>query len=369
MHGRGDASTRELTTTELEGKLMPRPFDRPACFSAWRAPALLFATIAAASVLALEQPLPLRLVSTPWPPFTNEPGRPRYALDLVEAALGRVGISSTTTMVDPAQFMPALMAGEFDGSAAAWHDPEREGALIFSQPYLENRLVLVGRLGTDVSAATLTSLTGKRIAIVEGYSYGDAISAGPAFIRSASEEDSLAMLLADRVDYVLMDELVVQYIVEHHTKEAASRLQLGSTPLVRRELHLAVRRTRPDAESIVSRFNAQLRGMIADGTYHRLLHVAWIRADMDDDGLAEYVAQSERLGRSEPQRAYWLFSATEPLQPQPGLPDRGAAGTSRFYVGGNIYSDWATVPDTYKLTDAEIENPSRSTASIFRFTW
>jgi polar amino acid transport system substrate-binding protein len=348
---------------------MSRPFDRSACVPRGSAPALLFATIALASLVAFAQPSPLRLVSTPWPPFTNEPGRPRYALDLVEAALGRVGISSTTTIVDAARFMPALMAGEFDGSAAAWRDPEREGALLFSQPYLENRLVLVGRIGTDVSATTLASLTGKRIAIVEGYAYGDAISAGPAFIRSTSEEDSLAMLLAGKVDYVLMDELVVQYIVEHHTKEAANKLQLGSTPLVRRELHLAVRRALPDAESIITRFNAQLRGMIADGTYHRLLHVAWIRADMDDDGLAEYVAQSERLGRNEPQRAYWLFSTAELQPPQPGLPDRGAAGVSRFYVGGNIYSDWATVPDTYKLTDAEIENPSRSTASIFRFTW
>jgi polar amino acid transport system substrate-binding protein len=348
---------------------MSRPFDRSACVPRGSAPALLFATIALASLVAFAQPSQLRLVSTPWPPFTNEPGRPRYALDLVEAALGRVGISSTTTIVDAARFTPALMAGEFDGSAAAWRDPEREGALLFSQPYLENRLVLVGRIGTDVSATTLASLTGKRIAIVEGYAYGDAISAGPAFIRSTSEEDSLAMLLAGKVDYVLMDELVVQYIVEHHTKEAANKLQLGSTPLVRRELHLAVRRALPDAESIITRFNAQLRGMIADGTYHRLLHVAWIRADMDDDGLAEYVAQSERLGRNEPQRAYWLFSTAELQPPQPGLPDRGAAGVSRFYVGGNIYSDWATVPDTYKLTDAEIENPSRSTASIFRFTW
>ena len=41
-----------------------------------------------------------------------------------------------------------------------------------------------------------------------------------------------------------------------------------------RELYLAIRRSRPDAESIISGFNAQLRGMVADRTYHRLLHVA-----------------------------------------------------------------------------------------------
>lgn len=348
---------------------MARWFDHPPRIAPWPVPALVVVTSAVASLIVLAQPSQIRLVSTPWPPFTNEPGQPRYALDLVETALGRVGISSTTTIIEAAQFTPALMTGAFDGSAAAWRDPEREGTLLFSQPYLENRLVLVGRRGADVSATELNRLIGKRIAIVEGYAYGDAVDAGPAFIRSRSEEDSLALLLAGGVDYVLMDELVVQYIVEHHTKEAASKLQLGSIPLVKRELHLAVRRSRPDAESIITRFNAQLRGMVADGTYHRLLHVTWIRADMDDDGLAEYVPHGDRLGSSEPQRAYSLFSTTERLQPQPGLPERGAAGTPRFYVGGNVYADWATVPDTYKLTDAEIENPSRSTASIFRFTW
>ena len=111
----------------------------------------------------------LRLVSTAWSPFTNEPGQPRFALDLVEAGLGRVGIKTRTTIVDAAQFTRLSSAAKFDGSAAAWKDAARERTLLFSQPYLENRLVLVARRGGDVSAATLADLKGKRIAIVEGY--------------------------------------------------------------------------------------------------------------------------------------------------------------------------------------------------------
>ena len=103
---------------------------------------------------------------------------------------------------------------------------------------------------------------------VEGYAYGDSVEkGGPVFVRSSSEEDSLGRLLSGAVDYTLMDNLVVQTSFNNHPKEAGTRLQIGTTPLVRRELFLAIRRTRPDAESIVTRFNAQLRGMIADGTY------------------------------------------------------------------------------------------------------
>ena len=39
-----------------------------------------------AFVVALSAQTPLTLVSTVWPPFTNPPGHPRFALDLVEAA-------------------------------------------------------------------------------------------------------------------------------------------------------------------------------------------------------------------------------------------------------------------------------------------
>ena len=182
-------------------------------------------------------------------------------------------------------------------------------------------------------------------------------------MHSANEEDSLARLLKGGVDYALMDDLVAQYIVNNYPKEAGTRLQIGSTPLVTRELFLALRRTRPDAESIITRFNAQLRGMIADGTYHRLLHVDWIRADINGDGVPEYVPRTSRPGPAEPQRSYTLFSAQEAAaQTQP--PTKPG-----FYVGGNIYRDWASVPESYKSGGSQPPDSRRSTASIFKFTW
>jgi polar amino acid transport system substrate-binding protein len=306
---------------------------------------------------------PLRFVSTLWPPFTNEPGQPRFALDLVEAALARIGLSAVTTIVEPARFTSALLSSTYDGSAAAWKDAERERVLVFSQPYLENRLLLVGRRGEDVSAAALTDLKGKRIALVEGYSYGEAIGkSGTILVPSTSEEDSLTLLLGNKADYVLMDELVVQYILNNYPTEAKTRLNVGARSLLTRQLYIAVRRSRPDAASIVERFNAQLRGMIADRTYHRLLHVSWIRADIDGDGITEFVPKSDLSGTAAPQHAYSLFST----HPRTATPQETP---SRFYVGGSIYTDWASVPNRYKVDDPKRPDPDRSTASIFRFVW
>ena len=294
----------------------------------WRKVALALLAIVAASLVASAQTPKLRLVSTAWPPFTNEPGQARFALDLVEEALKRVGVVSTTSIVDPAQFTVSLLTGPFDGSAAAWRDAEREKVLAYSQPYLENRLVLVGRRGAIVTATKLSDLKGKKIALVQGYSYGgDVENSGPTFVRSKTEEDSLKLLLDGKVDYTLMDDLVVQYLVANYAQEAQQKLQLGSAPLVKRQLYLAVRRTTPDAESIVSRFNSQLKTLITDRTYHRLLHVDWINADVDGDGIPEYVPSSDKVGAVAPQRAYTLISNDKPAPPK-------SPTQQRYYVGG-----------------------------------
>src|SRR5678815_2571545 len=148
----------------------------------------------------------------------------------------------------------------------------------------------------------------------------------------ASDEDSISLLLGGKADYALMDDLVVQQIVAGYPTEARTKLSFGTTPILTRPLYLAIRRSRPDAESIVSQFNARLRGMAADRTYHRLLHVPWIRADIDGDGLLEFIPETDAAGRTEPTRAYSISTFDE-VKARLAEPQSGA----RFYVGGNIY--------------------------------
>jgi len=302
----------------------------------------------------------LRLASTPWSPFTNNPGKPRFALDLVHTALGRIGINAETTIIDEGRLTPALINGEFDGSAALWRDDAREKALIYSRPYLENRLILVGRAGSDVSATSLNNLTGKRLALVEGYAYGDKAKGadGPTYVPSSSEEDSIQKLLSGATDYTLMDELVVEYLLNNYATEARAKLAFGSTPLIVRTLHFAVNRKIPDAQRIVDQFNAELLGMISDRSYHRLLQLEWISADIDGDGRPEYVPRTDQVGANPPDHSYKLFS------------DQAAANASsgpRFYFGGKVYSSWSSVPDAHKQPRAPGTLNDGAQFSIFTF--
>jgi polar amino acid transport system substrate-binding protein len=174
------------------------PFATAARRGAWRWRAGLFLVIIAVSAVSANttaQTRQLRLASTPWPPFTNVAGQARFAIDLVQAALERIGVSADTTIVPEGSLTAALLEGRFDGSSALWRDDEREKRLLYSRPYLENRLMLVGRRGSDVSMTALVGLPLKRIALVEGYAYGEVVkrATGPTYVSAKTVEDSLQL--------------------------------------------------------------------------------------------------------------------------------------------------------------------------------
>ena len=321
----------------------------------------LLTAFAAVAILSSQSP-PLRLVSTIWPPFTSPPGESRFALDLVENAFERIGVKADFTYVQNSQYTPALISGPYDGSGAAWRDKQREAVLLYSEPYLENRLVLVARRGGNVSAQSLAALRGKRIAVVDGYAYGEIDSLGPVFLRSRSEENSISLLLGMAADYALMDELVLKYIVDNYPAESKAKLEIGTTPLLIRPLHLALRRTLPGAQSILDRFNAQIKVMITDRTYHRLLHIDWLRADVDGDGVLENIAASDQALKAEPQRTYSLFAKTE-------LEKQVKKEEERYFFGGAVYNGWSSVPDAYKVDHLDRPDHTHPTARVFTINW
>ena len=283
----------------------------------------------------------LRLASDSWPPFTDNPMGQRVAVELVHTALERSGIKATTTVVDWKDVERGLRKATYDGSAAMWRNEQRERQLLFSEPYLENRLILIGRKGSPVEGLHIVDLAGKRVAAVGHYAYGDEINKadGVLFVNGRSDQDNLDKLLAGDVEYMLVDELVVRYLVASQPEEAANRLELGTTALARRLLHFAIRKEISGADGIIASFNREIRKMMADGTYSEILQVGWIRVDVDGDGLVELVALGDRVGEMPPGTVYDVFGE---------VPEEAAIEKQRIFVQGNIYKGWDAVPDAYK---------------------
>ncbi len=306
-----------------------------------------------------QEPVRLRLVSTKWPPYTDGSDKPRLAIELVHRALKRSGHEPVSEIRAPGTLMTALESDDLDGTAAVWKSVKRARVLRFSIAYLQNRLVLVGRKGSDVTPASLRELSGKRLAVVDGYAYGKDLEArpGPTIVRGKSNEGNLRALLSGTVDYMLADELVVHRAFERRPADAARLLAVGSKPLIERSLHFAVKRSRPDGAQIIQRFNAAIREMLADGSYNEILQIDWIMADVDEDGRAEMIATSEAVGRAPPVRAYDVG------------PSRQTQGNlqRQYVVGGRVYDRWEDVPDEYKKPVEREKRTEMTDVSLFRF--
>jgi len=300
------------------------------------------------------EPGDLKLGSDEWPPFTGSPGKERAAIALIHTALDRAGFQATTSIHEWKHVEAAIRRGDLDGSAAIWRTEEREKELVFSAPYLENRLVLIGRKGSEVTATRIADLAGKRVAAVGQYAYGDEIekAEGVFFVNTHNDQDSLNKLLAGDVEYMLADELVVRHLLTHQPDEVAANLEIGFTHLARRTLHFAIRRDVPNAEKIVQAVDTEILKMQGDGTYTEILQVGWIRVDVDGDGLYELVPLGDQIGRLPPRSVYDVFG---------DMPKDEAPENKRILIQGDIYQGWDAIPDRYK------QPPSQGGTTSFKY--
>jgi len=285
-------------------------------------------------------------MSGTWPPFVDVTDNPRVAVDLVEAALARAGFVAETEVAPIEIVMQELRAGTVAGTGAVWPSDARADFLLYSDPYLENRLMLVGRSGGDVSAESFEQLAGKKIGIVAGFAYGPELdnAKGPVFVRQESTDDNLHSLLRGELDYVLTDALVMHHLEQHHPRQTQDKLSFGTHTLIKRTLHLALRKDLPDAPRILAGFNDAISKMLRDGSYHQALHVDWIEADIDEDGYLEYVAAGDRVGNQPPSKGYRLVGVA-------GTGDSAHRPPARFVIKGVPYDTWDAVPNDYKGAD------------------
>ena len=287
----------------------------------------------------------LKLSSDVWPPFTNAEEEKSVAMDIVKQALARIDINVNYSIVNFDEVLAGIGNGTYDGSAALWHTMEREKSLLFSKTYLQNQLILVGRKGSDVKASSFSSLQNKSIGVVEDYAYGDSIMKedGIQIVYGESDQQNVERLMTNKVDYILVDALLLQYLFKYQMNDVSEFLEIGKSPLLTKSLHFAIRKEIPDAENIISMFNDEIGKMISDGTYHEILELNWIRADIDGDGKFELVLKGEKAGVEAPDHTYDVFYSKQ------------NESTNRFYINGKVYNSWDEVPKESKIIIPKIE--------------
>lgn len=281
----------------------------------------------------------LNLTSDVWPPFTDEKGEKSIALDIVEEALKNINITTNFEIINFGSVIDKIKSGSSDGSAALWKDKSREEYLAFSEPYLQNQLILIGRKGSNVAVSSFIELENKRIGVVENYAYGEEINQGKnnEIIAGISDQQNLERLISEEIDYFLVDALLIQYLLKYQLNDVREFLEIGENPMIVKSLHLAIRKDIPDADQILAKFNESIVSMMTDGSYNEILELNWVKADVDGDGILELILAGSEAGTSAPDNSYNILYSEQ---------NKTAGG---FYVDGTKYNSWNEVPDRYKV--------------------
>ena len=307
----------------------------------------LFFLLAFCTFFAFSQERQLELASDVWPPFTDIHGEKSILTDLVQEALDRMEIKSSMETMLFTEIFTEINTGKIDGSPALWISDERKEKYYFSKPYFYNQLILVGRKGSDVSAVSFNDLSGKKIGVIDNYAYGDFDNNQEIVIVSdLSNQKNLENLLSDKIDYMLVDALLIQYMLKYQLNDVTEHLAIGQKPLLVKSLHLAFGKHVENAEQILEQFDEKIEEMIADESYNRILELDWIKADVDGDGKMELVLGGDKAGTSAPQNIYGLMMDNSYKEQN---------SVQRYYVDGKLYETWDNVPTSYKL-DLVVDN-------------
>jgi len=235
---------------------------------------------------------PLVLANDAWPPFIVDGGDQGTAKQLVCQALERSGWSCELKVEDWDKVLVEAQSGSIDGIAAAWKDADREGYLLYSEPYLTNRIIPVVNETNPVSINSPSDLAGLRVAIVVDYAYGDEISnvaASFEAVDATNSLDALGLVQSGKADAALIDELVAR---DELMDPALGGLMTTDTVLAYRDLHFAVSRKNSNAQQIIDDFQRGYELMLADGTVNEILNVDWLATGFGETGDLNVVMRS-----------------------------------------------------------------------------
>lgn len=230
---------------------------------------LLLSLCATWSFAAAEAPKTMRLASLEWLPYVGvhleQAGWSSYVADLAARQFGyRVAV----------EYFPwtrAMQLGTKDkgyaGYFPAYYTEERARNCYFSAPIGSSTVGFVHLKGNPLHWSTMQDLTTLKIGVVAGFSNGPAFDAMVTEGRlqvDASPNDTLNLrkLLANRVDAVVIDKLVLRYLLATDVGLAreSDRFAFHEKPLAELPLHICFQRT-PAGRDMQVAFNAAMQSL------------------------------------------------------------------------------------------------------------
>ncbi len=214
------------------------------------------------------------LATLDWPPYVGRTmDNQGYVTAIVKEAFGRSGVTADIRFHRWSRVIGLVKRGQVDGYFPEYYNDEIRSYARFSDPMPAGPLGFFKRSDSQIEFTELKELSHLRIGIVKGYVNSAAFDAA-TFLNKHPVNDDLSnfrLLLAGRVDLVVADRYVGEYLLAHHLPEHWADVTFLHHILEQKQIYLCIRSGRDNTLVFLNTFNRGLQEMQADGTLDRLL--------------------------------------------------------------------------------------------------
>ena len=182
-----------------------------------------------------------------------------FTVDLVEAAFAAVGVKTRFVPLPYARCTQEAKRGQLLGCFNTARSAIVEADFLWhKKPMFFAKVQIYSRTGTQRNAS-INDLTGKRVAVTNGYEYGDAFDSSTKVTRDVSPNDvsSLRKLALGRVDYALVFDRVGSMLIKQHAGELAGKVGPAGD-LEKLALYIAFSKTFPESKRFIDLFDRGL---------------------------------------------------------------------------------------------------------------
>ncbi len=157
--------------------------------------------------------------------------------------------------------------GALDGLSGVWRSRSREKWFLFSSPVCGSDIVLYKRKETPIKEfTTFKALKPYSVGIVRGYALPPGFKEAGLHVQKATTNlQNFRMLEAKRVDLIIIDRGVAQYLLRTRLQGCGDIFDMLSPPVDHRRQYLVISQKTPDALQKIKDFNAGLKLLESEG--------------------------------------------------------------------------------------------------------
>ncbi|MDE1461364.1 substrate-binding periplasmic protein [Spartinivicinus poritis] len=222
------------------------------------------------------------LATEPWPPhFGPKLADEGYFADIIYQAFQQVGKTAGILYTSWNRAFELGKKGKYDGLVGAFYAKERERLFSYSKPISTSNLVFFQKQGGQISYKALEDLSPYRIGIVRGYHYTDEFNKAHYLqkLEEVHTERNINLLLIGRLDLIVAEEKVTQYLLNTKFKNRNFSLEILEKPLVSHKLFLMIPKKSPKHDNVLADFNQGFSLLIQQGMVKEIMKKHGWRVD------------------------------------------------------------------------------------------